>query len=844
MSRTAAPPIRKFNPGTLQSDEDVIEQFVVRQHQLGSVLEVVRGNIDSPSCQHVLIVAPRGRGKTMLLARVAAELRTDGELSRHLLPIRFMEESPEIFDMADFWLEALFHLARECARQEPRLARELRASHAELTARWRDRATEHGARATVLSAADRLGKKLVLMVENMQSLVENADRDLGWKLRAVLQSEPQIVLLASSTSRFEGLDDASHPFFELFRTVGLEPLSAGACARLWTVVSGERISEREIRPLQILTGGSPRLLVIVAGFGRHRSLRKLMEELVELIDEHTEYFRGHLESLGKTERRVYIAVIDLWQLSRPGEIAARARMDIRIVSTMLGRLVKRGAVRVEGHGRKRLYTATERLYSIYYKLRRERDEAAVVRNLIHFMTVFYSDAELAGMSSGLIAEAAGPAAIREGIRQAVDESSRLRSVFAGIARPGGDESPARIPPSDWGRAGSFLREIAEAFEARAYERVVEVADRAFAPGSADWSLVPELQVARALSTRAAAHRCLDNEEAAVIAYDELIGAYGATGLPVLQRIVAKAILDRGTSRFLLGDQDAALAAHEEVFERYGNSEAPELQPVVAEALFGAGVWLVAKGADERAIAVLDDVVERYIASDEPEIQETVAHSLLLRGLKRGQRGDVEAEIADCNRLIDKYGGAQVGRLPSLVVMAMESKGSGLAKIGSAEEALRVCDELDPRIEALGVPSRLVLGWQARWVRTRAHLMQGNHPAAVDAFRSAYAAYAPLNLPAMPWILRIAVDLVGSGVPAHEIVKILAGDKAKADEFAPLVAALRQLAGDEVRASTEVLEVAADVRGCIESRQASTAHLGDTSRLPAVRSGAQAVETSP
>ena len=332
--------------------------------------------------------------------------------------------------------------------------------------------------------------------------------------------------------------------------------------------------------------------------------------------------------------------------------------------------------------------------------------------------------------------------------------------------------------------------------------------------------MPELQVARALGARAVAHRYLDNEEEAVIAYDELIATYGATQLPQLQRIVAKAILERGTSRLLLGDQDAQLAAHEEVFERYGNSEAPELQPVVAEALFGAGVGLVAQGADERAIAVLDDVVERYIASDEPEIQQTVAHALLLRGVKRGERGDVEAEIADCNRLIDKYGALQVAGLPSLVVMAMESKGSRLAEIGRAEEALRVCDELDPRIEALGVLSRLVLGWKARWVRTTAHLMQGNLPAAVDTFRSAYAAYTPRNLLVMHWILKIAVDLVGSGVPAYEIVEIMAGDKAKADEFAPLFAALRQLAGDEVRASTEVLEVAADVRGRIVSRQAS------------------------
>ena len=68
MNETSNRQIRKFNPGTFQSDKEVIEQFVVRKHEFGIVLEVLRGNIESPSCQHLLVVAPRGRGKTMLLA--------------------------------------------------------------------------------------------------------------------------------------------------------------------------------------------------------------------------------------------------------------------------------------------------------------------------------------------------------------------------------------------------------------------------------------------------------------------------------------------------------------------------------------------------------------------------------------------------------------------------------------------------------------------------------------------------------------------------------------------------------------------------------------------------------
>ena len=81
---------------------------MVRNHEFGMVLEVLRGNTESSSCQHILVVGPRGRGKTMLLARVAAEIRTDDELSARLLPVRFMEESQEISGIADFWLETLF----------------------------------------------------------------------------------------------------------------------------------------------------------------------------------------------------------------------------------------------------------------------------------------------------------------------------------------------------------------------------------------------------------------------------------------------------------------------------------------------------------------------------------------------------------------------------------------------------------------------------------------------------------------------------------------------------------------------------------------------------------------
>ena len=415
MRTEAGPIIRKFNPGLLQSDEEIREQFVVRGHELDLVLDELRGNIDSPSCQHILVFGPRGRGKTMLLARIAAELRSNPDFAEALLPVRFMEESPEIFSLTDFWLETMFHLANEVDEDDAPLARELRDTRTALAPRWREQITEAQARAAVFDAADRLGKRLVLIVENLQSLCRDARDEFGWQLREVLQTEPQIILLASATSRFRELDEVDEPFFEMFRIVGLEALDTEECGRLWKVVSGKPATPLEVRPLQILTGGNPRLLVMAAEFARHRSIRRLMSELVTLIDEHTEYFRGHLEVLPKTERRVYVSVIDLWQPSPASEVAARARVDIRVASTMLGRLVERGAVVRQGRSRKRLYAAAEPLYSMYYKLRRERDEAAVVESLIRFMVACYGVDDLWKLSGPLSVEAAESEVLRRGI---------------------------------------------------------------------------------------------------------------------------------------------------------------------------------------------------------------------------------------------------------------------------------------------------------------------------------------------------------------------------------------------------------------------------------------------
>ena len=889
--------IRKRNPGMLQPDEEVTAQFVVREHELSTVLEILRGNVEADSCQHTLIVAPRGRGKTMLLARIAAELRADAELASCLLPVRFMEESDEVFSAADFWLEALFYLALAIDKPSPEFARSLRDTREDLASRWRERELDERARAAVLEAADTLGMRLVLMVENLQALCANADADFGWKLRKTLQTEPQIILVATATSSFEGLDDAREPFFELFRTISLAPLDTAQCRRLWEVVSGDTASEREIRPLEILTGGSPRFLVIVAGFARHRSLRRLMEELVQLIDDLTDTFRGDLQALPKTERRVFLAVADLWQPSSTGEIAARARMDVRTVSTMLGRLVERGAVIWDGAGRKRLYAIVERLYSIYYKLRRERDEAAIVQNLLHFMTVFYSDHEIVAMSGQLISEAARSVVIRAGVERARFEIPQLSRVFTDstwadikqltaydkvVERFGSRREPRSLVrvASALVRKGHIQGQLGEHATAIAtYDDAIARFNKAIAQerggeylaaiatnddvanrfGSSDDSKLQHA-VARALFNKSFQQRKCHQHAAAMATCDEVVARFRTSGLTGIQEMVAGALVNKGELQRVRGEYAAEAKTYDEVIARFGASAVPNLRMLVAQATFNKGFSQGQRREHTAATASYGQLLERFSVCEVPYVRELVAQALFNKAHIHGERGEHEAEAAIYDLVVERFGDSDALELQKVCAGALINKGVALtqrvkhmaaitsfnevverlrnsdcpdlralvaqamflrslthSKIGKQACALRTCDELESRFGSLLDNRGQTFKWNARWLRTIILISGGSRKCIMDVFCSLYAAFGPSNDEMTSRMIDCVSILVSGGGLDSQIVDTLSSDPQKSVALAPLIVALRQRAGEEVRAPMEVLEVAADIRRQIDGR---------------------------
>jgi len=391
--------IVKYNPAFL-SKEELVRSFVVRHAELDLIVQVLRENV-SVSNQHMLVIGPRGSGKTMLVLRVVEEARKDKDLNERWYPVVFSEESYQVTTPGEFWLEALFHLGQKTGEARwKKTFKELSTEQDE--ARLRERAL-----AQLMDFADSQGKRILLVVENFNMLLSEqiGDND-AWALRHTLLNEARVMLLATATSRFEEIDNADKPMFDLFRTLELKPLDQEECRTLWTSVTGEEPGDERVRPLKILTGGNPRLLAIISTFAARMSLKELMNDLMELVDEHTEYFKSHLDSLPPIERKVYLALAELWDPATAREVADVGRLNVNKTSSLLRRLMERGAVVLaDGRNRTKLYQIAERMYNIYYLMRRRGAPSRRVKALVMFMVNFYEQERLVSLTARIAEEA-------------------------------------------------------------------------------------------------------------------------------------------------------------------------------------------------------------------------------------------------------------------------------------------------------------------------------------------------------------------------------------------------------------------------------------------------------
>ena len=732
-----AAPTRKYNPGFL-TDDELVASYCVRTMEFELLVEVLH-ECTGGSNPHQIVIGPRGSGKTSLLLRIAVEVRRNSALASRFFPIVFAEESYEVATAGEFWLECLTNLATQAPRREE--APDLQRTVDELRDIRDDLALADRCLGALLDFADREDKRLVLVVENLNMLFRDmADPDAGWRLRKTLQTEPRIIVFASATSRFDEIDNPDRALYDLFRVRALRPLDTEQCTVLWQTVSGRSPAPETVRSLEILTGGSPRLIAIVARFGAGLSFRDLMAHLLDLVDDHTEYFKGHLESLPAQERRVYLALAALWKPATTREIAGRARLETSTCSAQLARLGERGVVRVAGgSARRKQYYLTERLYNIYYLLRRRRGPDRLVEALIHFMESYYSPLELKDIGTQLVDDAAGLspemrslhrlalaslmelsslaehrddllAMMTSGLPAVSGRDSELTDV-AGTASVGVQADDDRVEPSQRSTNESAEKTARDLFQnalsvrnggpdaVAAYEDIVLCFGKSEIPAVQAW-------VAKALVNKGAALSALNRPQDALEACDEVVRRFGKSDIPTLRESVASALVNRGTPLVVLNRTQDAIDTCDEVVRRFGEGETATLMASVATALVNKGIGLDELNQPRDALESYDDAIRRFGESEVPAVLEWVANALVNKGAVLRTLNRPQDALESYDDVIRRFGESEVPGLLESVASALANRAAALGALNRPQEALDACDEVVRRFGESGTPALL------------------------------------------------------------------------------------------------------------------------------------------
>lgn len=680
-----AGPAMKFNPGFL-SDQELVDSFCVRVPEFEMLLQAIRESTDSSNPHH-LVVGPRGSGKTTLLLRVAVEVKRDPELRRAWLPVIFPEESYEIATCGEFWMQCLMHLANQSPQGGGGI--DLARTLVEVRSEQDDQRLAARCLAAVLDFAAREDRRLLLIVENLNMLFDDInDPDVGWQLRHTLQNEKRIFLLASATSRFDEVERYGRAMYDLLNVQELQRLDTDACAVLWKAVSHRGPDKGVIRSLEILTGGNPRLLAIVARFGAVLSLREIMDNLLTLVDDHTEYFKSHLDALGVQERRVYLALARLWMPATAREVSEHARLPTNNCSALLGRLVDRGAVLIAGGGpRRKQYYVAERMYNIYYLLRISRGSDRLVEALVRFMRSFYSQSDLADYLDSLKRDP-GP-------------------VDPIILRQFGQALERVDPYIEFGQAGSSeLRELVakadELWRSQDWNQLIRVCEEIESKVPSDASMSESEYLADSRNLRVNALIALGHLTEAESLCSATWSAYSGSDFAPLRKVAAIAGAKRLELLALSGQgSETILEASEDFLGRFSGDSSLGIAEPQAAALFRKAAALDSLDRVDEALAAHEELIERFGRDTSPAVEACVISALHAKGLLLDRSGEFDKARAVYDLAIDRFGDGGSSQALGLVARVVASKGVSLCQSNRLEDALQCFDDAIDRLAGQG-----------------------------------------------------------------------------------------------------------------------------------------------
>ena len=389
-----------YNPDSM-SKEEIKALFVARQPLLNEFVSTIRNQQTGAGTQHLLIIAPRGMGKTTMLLMLQFAIEDNADLSKNWQAVRFPEESYDITELADFWLKVLDYLDDESLK--PKIE--------EIEKRFPNSEDLREAAWTLVKDWSKKNKKrILLLIDNFDMILEQIGNDIEQaRLRDILMNYGTVMFIGCAPSYFHQIQDYQQPLYNFFKIFNLNDLKFPDIedlirrrAEIDDIPNIEELLQKNrtrIKALETFTGGNPRLVLMLYRIIIRSDMTEVRTGLERLLDAVTPFYKDKTEKLPPQQRKI-INEIAQYSLEKnegisPTEIAQRMRTTPNQVSSQLKRLSENGYVRALNiRGRSSFYVISEPLYAIWAQMRFGRNAREKRNWLVKFLKIIYDEQEI------------------------------------------------------------------------------------------------------------------------------------------------------------------------------------------------------------------------------------------------------------------------------------------------------------------------------------------------------------------------------------------------------------------------------------------------------------------
>ncbi len=388
----------RYSPGNM--DRQSLETlFVGRNDVMEDVLSRVMESVGGTNKHYILLVGPRGSGKTHLLA-LAYHLLMDRIKAAKMddkVAVALLNE--EEWGVASF-LDLIVRVLSALAYQAPELSADIDNIYARFS---KDPASAETFAIERLRQHTR-GKTLLLLCENLVDLFDGLGDEGQKRWRTIIQEDGNWAIVASTPSLFSAVALQDNPFYGFFTIRALNKIGFETGIDLLVKKAvhegkielanflSQPLGRARVRAIHHLAAGNYRAYVVLFDFLDKESLRDLVHPFMEMVDDLTPYYQDRMRQIPPAQRKI---VEFLCRQSTPAnvkDVAISCLMSHQTTAKQIGELSKAGFITRNRIGRNTFCELSEPLMRICIEVKDSKTQH--FKLFVEFLRCWFTKSEL------------------------------------------------------------------------------------------------------------------------------------------------------------------------------------------------------------------------------------------------------------------------------------------------------------------------------------------------------------------------------------------------------------------------------------------------------------------